>query len=181
MRDEQQQVGRVIMLTGAMAAGKSTVANLLAERLPQSVHVRGDMFRRMVVNGRADMGPDASLEALAQLRLRYDLAAYTADRYAAAGFAVVLQDVVIGPELADFVDRLATPDRYLVVLAPSVAALERREQERAKSGYTGFSPADLDRVLREDTPRLGYWLDSSDLTPTATVDAILDNLEAAAL
>lgn len=173
--------GRVIIVTGAMAAGKSTVADLLAERLPQSVHVRGDLFRRMVVNGRADMGPGASPEALAQLRLRYELAAYTADRYAAAGFDVVLQDVVIGPELTDFVNRIATPDRYLVVLAPSVAALERRERERAKTGYTAFSPADLDRVVRDDTPRLGYWLDSSDLTPAETVDAILGNLGAAAV
>src|SRR5829696_5190120 len=124
VRDDQRQAGRVIIVTGAKAAGKSTVADLLAERLPRSVHVRGDVFRRMVVNGRADMGPDASPEALAQLRLRYDLATTTADRYAAAGFTVVLQDVVIGPELAEFVDRIVTPDRYLVVLAPSVAALE---------------------------------------------------------
>ena len=173
--------GRVIMVTGAMAAGKSTVANLLAERLPRSVHIRGDLFRRMVVNGRAEMGPEASPEALAQLRLRYELAAYTADRYAAAGFDVVLQDVVIGPELTTFVDRITTRDRYLVVLAPDVAALERREQQRAKVGYTGFAPADLDRVLREDTPRLGYWLDSSALTPAETVDAILANLPAAAV
>ena len=172
---------RVIVLTGAMAAGKSTVASLLAERLPRSVHVRGDAFRKMVVNGRADMGPDASREALAQLRLRYDLATFAADRYAAAGFDVVLQDVVLGPELATFVDRIATPDRYLVVLAPSVAALERRERERVKIGYTGFSPADLDRVLREETPRLGYWLDSTHLSPAATVDVILANLPAAAL
>ncbi len=173
--------GKVIMLTGAMAAGKSTVANLLAERLPRSVHVRGDVFRRMVVNGRADMGPDASPEALAQLGLRYDLATHTADRYAAAGFDVVLQDVVIGPELTGFVDRIATPDRYLVVLVPDVAALEQRERERAKVGYTGFAPADLDRVLRQDTPRLGYWLDSSALTPAATAEAILANLPAAAV
>ena len=173
--------GRVIMVTGAMAAGKSTVANLLAERLPRSVHVRGDLFRRMVVNGRAEMGPEATPEALAQLRLRYELAAYTADRYATAGFDVVLQDVVIGPELTGFVDRIATQDRYLVVLAPSVAALERRERERAKTGYTGFSPADLDRVVRDDTPRLGYWLDSSDLPPDETVDAILADLAAAAV
>jgi hypothetical protein len=67
-----------------------------------------------------------------------------------------------------------------VVLAPSVATLERREQARAKTGYAGFSPADLDRVLREDTPRLGHWLDSSDLSPAATADAILANLAAAA-
>jgi chloramphenicol 3-O-phosphotransferase len=173
--------GWVLVLTGAMAAGKSTVAELLAARRPRSAHVRGDLFRRMVVNGRADMTPDASPEAVAQLRLRYDLTAATAEAYAAAGFDVVVQDVIIGPELADFVARIATPDRYLVVLAPSVAALGQRERDRAKTGYTSFSPADLDHVLRQETPRIGYWLDSSDLTPDETVDAILANLAAAAV
>ena len=45
----------LILLTGIMAAGKSTVAQHLAERLPHSVHLRGDVFRRMIVNGRADV------------------------------------------------------------------------------------------------------------------------------
>jgi cytidylate kinase len=174
-------LAKVVVVTGAMAAGKSTVAELLAARLPRSVHVRGDLFRRMVVSGRVDMSPEAPPEALEQLRLRYELATHTADRYAAAGFDVVLQDVIIGPELTGFLERIATPERYLVVLAPSVAALEQRERQRDKVGYTGFSPADLDRVLREDTPRIGRWLDSSDLGPAATVDAILADLPAAAV
>ena len=173
--------GWVLVLTGAMAAGKSTVAELLAARRPRSVHVRGDVFRRMVASGRVDMTPDASPEALAQLRLRYDLTVATAEAYAAAGFDVVVQDVVIGPQLADFVARIATPNRYLVVLAPQVASLEQRERDRAKTGYTSFSPADLDHVLRRETPRIGYWLDSSDLSPDQTVDAILANLAAAAV
>ena len=63
--------GRVIVITGAMAAGKSTVAELLARRLPSSVHIRGDVFRKMVVNGRVDMSPDAGPEATDQLHLRY--------------------------------------------------------------------------------------------------------------
>ena len=44
---------QLILITGIMAAGKSTVAQHLAERLPNSVHLRGDVFRRMMVNGRA--------------------------------------------------------------------------------------------------------------------------------
>lgn len=68
---------KVILLTGIQAAGKSTVAQLLAERLSPSVHVRGDMFRRMIVNGRAEMTPQLSDQALRQLRLRYELTAST--------------------------------------------------------------------------------------------------------
>lgn len=171
--------GRVIVITGVMAAGKSTVAALLAEQLPASVHVRGDAFRRMVVNGRADMTPQASAQAVAQLNLRYELASHTADRFADHGFDAIVQDVILGSELGAFIERIRTRDRFLVVLSPTVSALEIREQERAKSGYTHFTPGGLDHVLRTETPRLGYWLDSSAQDPPQTVDDILANLDRA--
>ena len=46
---------QIVLITGAMAAGKSSLAQALAERLPCSVHLRGDSFRRMIVSGRAEM------------------------------------------------------------------------------------------------------------------------------
>jgi cytidylate kinase len=168
--------GRVIVITGAMAAGKSTVAQLLAQRLPKSVHIHGDVFRRMIVNGRVDMTPNPSQAASAQLHLRYDLAALTADRYAGEGFDAIVQDVIIGQELAWFIKRITSPDRYLVVLSPSVSALEWREEQRTKAGYVHFSPGTLDEVLRRETEQIGYWLDSSAQSPDETVDDILANL-----
>src|SRR6187200_3512872 len=173
--------GRVIVITGAMAAGKSTVADLLAIRLPRSVHIHGDMFRRMVVNGRADMTPNPSPDAIAQLNLRYDLAAMAADRCAEAGFDAIVQDVILGKDLADFVKRIASPERYLVVLSPRVSALEWREEQRSKTGYVHLSPAGLDDVLRRETAQIGYWLDSSSQTPDETVQDILANLQWAAV
>ena len=164
-----------------MAAGKSTVAELLAARLRRSVHIRGDVFRRMVVNGRADMTPNPSPEARAQLSLRYDLASQTADRYAAAGFDAIVQDVILGRELPDFIDRITSPERFLVVLSPSLSTLAWREQHRSKAGYLRFSPDALNDVLRTQTVQLGYWLDSSAQTPTETVDDILANLSRAAV
>src|SRR5690349_1261468 len=96
----------IIIITGIMASGKSTVAQALAERLPISVHLRGDVFRRMIVNGRAEMTPPLSDEATAQLRLRYQLAAQAAHSYCQAGFTVVYQDIIIGPMLEDVVSWL---------------------------------------------------------------------------
>lgn len=58
----------IVLITGAMASGKSTVAQALAERLPRSVHLRGDVFRRMIVNGRAEMTFELSAEARRQLQ-----------------------------------------------------------------------------------------------------------------
>ncbi|WP_332909604.1 phosphotransferase [Nocardia yamanashiensis] len=155
------------------AAGKSTVAQALAERLPKSAHVRGDAFRRFVVNGREDMRPDPPEAALEQLRLRYRLAAATADAYAAEGFTAVVQDVVLGDFLPWFTERIRTRPRYVVVLAPRPDAVAAREAGRSKNAYGAFTVEDLDTGLRETTPRIGLWLDSSDLTVEETVDAIL--------
>ena len=68
---------QVLIVTGAMAAGKSTLGQALAERLERSVHLRGDVFRRMIVGGRAV--PGAGDEGRAQLKLRYAMAAQAAD------------------------------------------------------------------------------------------------------
>ena len=112
----------VFLLTGIMASGKSTVAQLLAERLPRAAHVRGDAFRRMIVTGRrdmTDMTPGAGSEAETQLALRYRLAATAADAYFGAGFSVVVQDVILGGWLPRFVDLLEGRPLFVVVLAPA--------------------------------------------------------------
>ena len=124
----------MVLISGIMAAGKSTVAEGLARRLPRSVHLRGDVFRRVIVNGRADMTAEPSDEALRQLRLRYDLAASTADRYAAAGFTVVLQDVVLGADLPAMVGRIRHRPLAVVVLAPRAEVVAARERDRPKTG-----------------------------------------------
>lgn len=173
--------GRVIVITGAMAAGKSPVADLLAIRLPKSVHIHGDVFRRMVVSGHADMTPNPSPDALAQLKLRYDLAAMTADRCAEDGFDAIVQDVILGKDLADFVKRIASPERYLVVLSPSLSAFDWREEQRSKTGYVHLSTGALDEMLRRETAQIGYWLDCSSQTPDETVADILANLSKAAV
>ena len=166
-----------MLLTGVMAAGKSTVAQLLAERLPRSVHVRGDIFRRFVVTGRADPTPDMSAEAWSQLRLRYQLAATTADSYAAAGFAVVVQDVIIGPVLREVVGMIRTRPRHLVVLDPDPVAIAAREQTRTKAGYADrWASAQLVSALRDTTPRLGLWLNTTHQDPEDTVQTVLDRL-----
>ncbi|MDX6314888.1 MAG: hypothetical protein QOF44_4352 [Streptomyces sp.] len=161
------------LITGIPASGKSTVARELAGRLPRSAHVNGDVFRRMVVGGRAEMTPALDGEALRQLRLRHEIAAAAADAYAAAGFVPVLQDVILGDELARTISLIRTRPLHVVVLAPSPRAVAQRDAGRRKTAYGTWTPADLDRALHEETPRFGLWLDTTDQTPAETVDAIL--------
>ncbi|MFC3577891.1 AAA family ATPase [Streptomyces yaanensis] len=169
----------VVLITGVMAAGKSTVAQALAERLPRAAHVRGDVFRRMIVSGREEYEPGAGGEASAQLRLRYRLSAATADAYAHAGFAAVAQDVVLGPDLAEYVGLVRARPLHVVVLAPRPEAVAGREAGRAKTGYGTWTVGDLDGALRDGTPRIGLWLETSELTVEETVDAILAGRERA--
>ncbi|MDA2809961.1 AAA family ATPase [Nocardiopsis sp. RSe5-2] len=169
----------VILITGVMASGKSTVARMLAERLPKAAYIPGDVFRRMMVSGREDPSPHGTPEALSQLRLRYRASAAVADEYASDGWTAVVQDVVLGGELAEYAALVRTRPLYVVVLAPSAQVVARRERERPKSGYGAWTVEDLDRILREDTPALGLWIDTSDQTPEETVQAVLADLDKA--
>jgi hypothetical protein len=134
----------------------------------------------MIVNGRADMGPaDPGAEAVRQLRLRYRLAAQAADGYAAAGFTVVLQDIVLGRDLAAMTAAIRTRPLYLVVLAPRPDIVREREEARRRTrGKVAYKPGDqdpaaLDAALRRQTPRIGLWLDTSDQTLQETADELL--------
>jgi predicted kinase len=169
---------RVILLTGNMAAGKLSVAQALAERLPRSVHLRGDLFRRLIVNGRAEMDFVLSDEAARQLDLRYRLAASAARLYLEAGFTVVVQDIVIGPALARVAGLYDGPSASpSSCCAPGPDVVAARDAARAKTGYPDPDAVlAFDHVLREQTPRLGWWLDTSDLSVEQTVERICDQL-----
>lgn len=163
----------IFVITGIMAAGKSTVAQLLAERFERGVHIRGDVYRRMVVSGREEMAPEPSEEALRQLVLRYELAASAADRYYEAGFHVVVQDNYIGRMLQQFVGMIRNRPLYVVALCPRPEVVAQREAGRGKTGYGAWGVDEFDRLFRQETPRIGLWLDTSELTAEQTVDAIL--------
>ena len=51
--------------------------------------------------------------------------------------------------------------------------MEEREAGRAKTGYGAWTVGELDRGLRTEIPRMGLWLDDSELTVGQTVDAVL--------
>lgn len=163
----------IYLITGVMAAGKSTVGQLLAEQFLRGVHLRGDVFRKMIVSGREEMSGDASQEAVEQLHLRYALSAAAAKGYWEAGFTVVLQDNYYGEEWPRMIERLSGLPVRPVVLCPPAEVVADREQRRGKTGYVGFEVHDLCRGFAETTPRVGFWLDNGRMTPEETVAAIL--------
>ncbi len=168
-------MNHIYLVTGVMAAGKSTVSALFAARLSRAVHLRGDAFRKMIVSGRAEMSENASEEALSQLYLRYRISAQVAGEYLRAGFDVVLQDNYYGQALTDMLNLLDGLPVRVVVLCPDVETVKRREAERGKVGYSSFGVEPLYEMFLRETPRIGYWIDSSNQTPQETVDAIAEH------
>ncbi len=163
----------IYLITGVMASGKSTVAELLASKMEKGVHLRGDVFRRMIVSGRAEMSAQPSDEAVLQLHLRYRLAADAAKTYYNSGFSVVLQDNYYGEELSRILDMLKDYPVYVTVLCPNAETVKKREKLRGKVGYTGFTVEALYTDFMKETPKIGLWLDTSEQSPEQSVEEIL--------
>jgi predicted kinase len=170
----------LFVISGVSASGKSTVARLLTERFERGVCVPGDTIRAMILTGRADMQPDPEAEALHQLALRYAGALSVAGVFLADGFDVVVEDVIIGSILRDFLRLIPVPEFHLVFLDPDAAAIEQRERERDQIAYGPgrWSVGGLQTVLRDETDRIGLWLDTTRHSAEQTVEAILANLDA---
>ncbi|HEV2427562.1 MAG TPA: AAA family ATPase [Acidimicrobiales bacterium] len=168
--------GGVWLIVGAQAAGKSTVADLLARRVERGVHVRGAQFYRWVVTGWSH-AHEGTPEARAHLDLRYRLGALVASEYAAAGFTAVLNDNVYGDDVVHLLRAIRARPRRLVVLNPRADVVAARDAARVAStgkvAYRdGYSVEGLVAALRA-TPRVGLWLDTSDQSPSETLDEVL--------
>ena len=168
----------VWLITGAQAAGKSTVADLLARRHRHGVHVRGGQFYRWAVMGWVHAGDPDQQEARRSLDLRYRLSSLVAVEYAKAGFTTVVQDNIYGADVESWLERIALPAKHLVVLRPTVRAVEARDAERqrtrGKIAYrSGSTPTINDEHVATTRRDLGLWLDTSEQSPEETVDEIM--------
>jgi hypothetical protein len=176
----------VRLVVGVQAAGKSTVADLLARQFERGVHVRGGQFSRWAVSGWTHPWNEDQDESRRLLNLRYRLSALVATEYCQAGFATVVQDNIFGEDVRTWFQAVKVRPRHLVVLRPTVAVVVERDHARQRelgkvtyrSGET--DPLQFDTLLAT-TPRIGLWLDTSTQTPIETVQSIVDRQTDAAV
>ena len=165
----------MIVITGAMAAGKSTVARLLARRFTRGVHIEADMLHNLIVSGRVgvrDPGTPSG-EAARQLALRLHQVCMLGRSFHDAGFAVVLDDIILGDRWEQLRGELRGIAFTLVVLAPSVEVLTRRDIERTKASQGAAWAQYLHDSLRATLANTGLWVDNTDQAPEETVGEIL--------
>jgi cytidylate kinase len=150
----------LLVVTGPPGAGKSTVAQRLADVFDPSVLVSGDAFFAFLARGAI---PPWLPESDAQNQVTIEAAAAAAGRFARGGFTVVY-DGIIGPWFVPTFARacgLETLD--YVILMPSVGSCVERVQTRLDHGFSDedatrkmhreFSAASIDtRHLLVDPP-----------------------------
>ncbi len=169
----------LIVVTGIMAAGKSTIARLLAQRFARGVHIEADTLQRMIVAGGIWVSqpgePDG--EAAQQLRLRLKHMCLLGRSFFEAGFTVVLDDIIMGERWKHLQEELHGLPFSLVVLAPQVNVVaSQRDVNRSKDPQGHAWAAYLDHALRTTMAGLGLWFDTSEQTPEETVEQILQRL-----
>lgn len=165
----------IIVVTGIQAAGKSTVARLLAHRFVGAAHVEADVLQRMIVSGGEWVSEpgEPTGEAARQLRLRLRNTCLLGISFYKAGFTAVLDDIILGERWQQLQAELDGVPFSLVVLAPRVEIVAERDTGRMKHPLAEEWARYLDNILRITMTGVGLWIDNSDQTSEETVDEIL--------
>ncbi len=164
-----------LLITGAPGAGKSTVSRLIAQQLSRSALLDAHVVATMVVSGYVWPLGEPADEAARQVQLLNTNLCALADNFAGAGFTPVIDLVVPSRDDLD-VFRTALTSRHLlfVVLDPGSDTCRHRNQIRAPQEQFFFEGYEELRVsMRKGFGDLGWWFDTSDLTPEQTVEQIL--------
>lgn len=112
------------------------MAAALLRRFPFGIHVPVDDLREWVISGIAHPVAVWTEETGRQFRLAREAAADIARRYAAAGFAVVIDDVIAPNEAqALVVDALAGHPVHTLLLQPGVEVAIARNAARTSKDF----------------------------------------------
>jgi chloramphenicol 3-O-phosphotransferase len=162
----------LFVISGMQGAGKTTVARLLACRFERGVHVPADALQKMIVSGsRWPESREMSDDAASQLRLRLHNMCLLGASFQDAGFAAVLDDIIIGSRVDGLLEELQGRPFHFVMLTPKLETVRAREAGRGTSLHKAWGW--MDDEVRSRTRRIGLWFDSSDQTAEETANEIL--------
>jgi chloramphenicol 3-O-phosphotransferase len=142
--------------------------------MPRSARLDGDELNQLIVNGRVGPVSEPAIEAQRQLLLRGRNLCTLANNFAAAGFYPVIDHVVPDRHvLSSIVEQLSPRPVLFVTLAPSLEVAQRRNASRAADEQVHHDLATLRVKMMNELGTIGWWFDTSELTPEATVESLL--------
>jgi predicted kinase len=170
----------IFIILGGPAIGKSTAAAALAASLPRSLHLPVDDIRHMVRGGLALPAVPWTEEITHQVTLGREAAIAVAERYAAAGFAVVVDDFWDPNGAREYRELLRRPGVHAVYLYAPRDVARARNRLRSPGAEGDYIDAAIDVVwddMEAAMPRLAGegWtvIDTSTLSPEQTAAEIL--------
>jgi hypothetical protein len=175
----------IFVFSGLPAAGKSTVAAALLRHFPLGLHIPVDTIRNWVLSGLSDPIGSWDLKTEQQFRLARQAAVHVSLTYAAAGFAVVIDDVIMPEHFeAHYQPRFGDFTPYRIMLRPIPAtALARNAQRMKEVGTINMDtliPRIDDYLNQYDLPALGWHVvDNSNLSVEQTAIEILSRTASA--
>jgi len=161
----------IYIVSGLPGTGKSSVSYLLAKRFERGVHIEADLVQQMIVAGSVWPEWEPREEAMRQFELRRRNVSLLADSFFDAGFTPVIDDIVIGSRIDEYVSDVRGRPLLFVMLVPQPDVVRKREMSRKKHVFDRW--AHLDEPVRNEMARIGLWIDSSEMTAEETVDEIL--------
>jgi predicted kinase len=169
----------IFLVVGGPGVGKSTTSRALAASFASSIHLPVDDLRHMVVSGLALPSAEWGEELVRQIRLARETAVRMAEAYAAAGFAVVLDDFFDPRGLVEYRELLGRGGAVGVVLYPTVEEARRRNAGRSAGEEAAYIDGAIGHAYSVLAPAVGRlaeegWLvlDTTGMDVAAVVAAI---------
>ena len=164
-----------VIVNGMPGAGKSTVTALAARLVTRGAQVKGDDLNQMILSGRVGFGREPADEAQRQGELCNRNMCSLASNFVDFGFTVFIDTVVADcAELDELVDWLAPRPIRLVTLAPGIEVCQYRNATRTPSDRFAFDGYErLEGDMWRDLGHLGWWFDTSALTPAQTAEQLV--------